>query len=77
MPRTDDISGLGCGPVWRWIDLWVMLLRGDYPNFPALVPSSFITRHLDPGVVSSKRIRRAAFQEKEIAKGRLRGDPHF
>lgn len=54
----------------------MMLLRGDYPNFPTLVPSSFITRHLDPGVVSSKRIRRAAFQEKEIAKGRLRGDPH-
>ena len=45
LPRADDITGLGCGPVWRWIILWVMLLRRDFPNFPTFVTFALFLLH--------------------------------
>lgn len=48
-----------------------MLLRGDFQNFPTLVPlSSFssITNHLYAGEVRSKWIRRAAFSGERNCK---------
>lgn len=55
----------------------MMLLRGDFQNFPTLVPlSSFssITNHLYPGEVRSKFIRRAAFSGERNCK-KMWGEP--